>query len=174
MTATTTPQLPRPRTRIAVFGSLSKERPVNLPPGDPPLSPAARAVLERVLDSIASSAPSIAQPILDRAVEEGTITRAERHELLRELRDPADVPAPGPVVSLAAHRILREALIAIRRAAPGIAQPILAEAVDAERLTAAQQRRILERLRTGPARGLRGAAQGPFGAHLAGGVSSIT
>jgi hypothetical protein len=162
------PQLAR--RRIAVFGSVSAERMDTAPDDTPPLSPAARAVLERVLDSITSSVPTIAKPILDRAVAEGTITRAERHELLQELSDPTDMPGAAPA-SIAARRVLREALAAIRRAAPGIAGPILEDAVDAERLTAAQQRRILERLGTSPVRALRAAAHGPLGAQVAGGVS---
>jgi hypothetical protein len=155
---------PLPLTRIAVFGAIAAEGPAGPPPDDHALSPAARAVLERVLASIASQSPSIAQPILDRAVEDGTITRSERHALLRELGDPsAAAPPPSP----GARRALGEAFAAIRRAAPGIARPILDEAVDAERLTAAQQKRILERLRTGPSRMLRPAP----GARLASGVS---
>jgi len=160
-----------PFRRIAVFGAIAAEPPLALPADTNALSPAARAVLERVLASIASSASSIAQPILDRAVEEGTITRAERHALLRELSapsDPDDAPDDDvPPPSLGARRVLREALAAIRRAAPGIAQPILDEAVDAERLTPAQEKRILERLRISPSQLLRR----PPGAHLAGGVS---
>jgi hypothetical protein len=159
-----------PRTRIAVFGSISAERIDTSFDDVPALSPAARAVLERVLDSITSSVPAIAKPILDRAVAEGTITRTERHELLQELSDPTDVPGAAPA-SIGARRVLREALAAIRRAAPGIARPILEDAVDAERLTAAQQRRILERLGTSPVRALRAAARSPFGAQVAGGVS---
>jgi hypothetical protein len=159
----TAPQVPF--TRIAVFGADAPERPLALPADAQELSPAARAVLERVLASIASSASSIAQPILDRAVEEETITRAERHALLRELsapsdRDDAPAPAEPPPTSVGARRVLREALAAIRRAAPGIAQPILDEAVDAERLTAAQQKRILERLRINPSQVLRRSAGG--------------
>jgi hypothetical protein len=72
----TAPQLPF--TRIAVFGAVAPERPLALPTDAHELSPAARAVVERVLASIASSASSIAQPILDRAVEAGTITSATR------------------------------------------------------------------------------------------------
>ena len=165
----TEPQVPF--RRIAVFGAIAAEPPLALPVDTHALSPAARAVLERVLASIASSASSIAQPILDRAVEEGTITRAERHALLRELgapSDPDDAPDDDvPPPSLGARRVLREALAAVRRAAPGIAQPILDEAVDAERLTPAQEKRILERLRISPSQVLR---RRP-GAHLVGGVS---
>lgn len=154
-----------PFTRIAVFGAGAPERAPALPTDAQELSPAARAVLERVLASIESSASSIAQPILDRAVEAGLITRAERHGLLRELsapsgRDDGPASAGASPTSLAARRVLREALAAIRRAAPGIAQPILDEAVGAERLTAAQQKRILERLRINPSQILRPAARG--------------
>jgi hypothetical protein len=39
---------------------------------------------------------------------------------------------------------------AIRRAAPGLAQPLLSEAVASERLTRVQERRIIERLRQSP------------------------
>jgi chorismate mutase len=155
MSATATHHTSR---RIAVFGSVAAERPPEFE-GEGPLSPAARAVLERVLEAVASSAESIAKPILDRAVTDGTITRAERHEMLLELSDPAlsggESQAPPPA-SLGARRALVEALAAIRHAAPAIAQPILDEAVGDERLTPAQERRILERLRSSPARALRG------------------
>jgi hypothetical protein len=123
-----------PTRRIAVFGSVAAERPL-APDRDETFSPAARAVLERVIEAIASSAPSIATPILDRAVAEGTITRAERHTMLVELSDPEASDERVPPVSQDASRTLREALAAIRRAAPGIARPILDEAVGAERLT---------------------------------------
>ena len=154
-----------PFTRIAVFGAIAAEHELAEASEAQGLSPAARAVLERVLASIASSASAIAQPILDRAVEEGTITRTERHALLRELSAPTDsddAPAAADAPpSLGARRVLREALAAIRRAAPGIAQPILDEAVDAERLTPAQEKRILERLRISPAQVLRRPATAP-------------
>lgn len=166
-TATATHQ---PSRRIAVFGSVAADRPLATE-RDQAFSPAARAVLERVLSAIASSAPSIAKPILDRAVAEGAITRAERHELLLELSDPAaagEAVWQAPMVSQGARRVLREALIAIAGAAPAIARPILDEAVDAERLTLAQERRILERLRWSPA----GARRGTLRARVAEPASS--
>jgi hypothetical protein len=149
MTAT---DIHQPLRRIAVFGSLAAAD----PPAEERLSPPARAVLERVIEAIASSAPSIAAPILDRAVQQGTITRAERHAMLLELRDPTHADDAVSPTSHAARRTLREALAAIRRASPAIARPILDAAVDAERLTPAQERRILERLRLSPARMLGG------------------
>jgi hypothetical protein len=152
MTATATATRP-PSRRIAVFGSVAapdEER-------EAALSPAASAVLERVHEAIAANAPSIVKPILDRAVAEGAITRAERHAMLLELSGEAIVAQePAASVSLGARGALREALAAIRGAAPGIARPILDQAVDEERLTPAQERRILERLRSSPARALRG------------------
>jgi hypothetical protein len=152
MTATATATHP-PSRRIAVFGSVAapdEER-------EPALSPAASAVLERVYEAIAANAPSIVKPILDRAVAERAITRAERHAMLLELSGEAIVEEePAASVSLGARGALREALAAIRGAAPAIALPILDQAVDEERLTPAQERRILERLRSSPARALRG------------------
>jgi hypothetical protein len=142
------------RTRIAVFGSVAAQRPP---------SPAVSAVLEQVYDAIAASARVIAAPVIERAVEEGRITRRERHELLLELGDPSSAPGAG-VASIGAQRVLREALAAIRRAAPAIAAPILDDAVADERLTYAQEARILDRLRMHPASLLRG----PAAAGLAG------
>ena len=149
-----------PSRRIAVFGSVASER-QPVPDRDLTLSPAARAVLERVLEEIASSAPSIARPILDRAVLQGAITRSERHVMLAHLSDPLDCDDAAADASQGARRALREALAAVRQAAPAIARPILDEAVDDERLTPAQERRILERLGSSPARILRGALRGP-------------
>ena len=109
-------------------------------------------MLERVLAAIAAEVPRIARPILDRAVAEGTISREERHALLHELTDPDRAPAGACRLSPGARGVLREALAAVRRASPQIAAPILHEAVADERLTEAQERRILERLRSSPAR----------------------
>lgn len=146
-------QAPR---RIAVFGSVSAER----APHDAVEAPAsaARAVLERVFAEISAQAPLIAQPILDRAVGEGAVTLDERDELLRELADPdatGEAPAAQTRVGVSARIVLSEAFAAIRLAAPGIADPILRQAVANERLTSAQAGRILERLRSSPATAFR-------------------
>ena len=141
------------RTRLAVFGSVAAE-------GDRRPSPAVSAVLGQVYETIAASAPLIAAPIVDRAVEDGRISRHERHRLLLELGDPesADAASGAAVISIGAQRVLREALAAVRRAAPVIAAPILDDAVAREHLTLAQEQRILDRLRTSPASALRGGA----------------
>jgi hypothetical protein len=124
-------------------------------------SPAVSAVLEQVYDAIAAAAGVIAAPIVERALAEGRISRRERHELLLELGDPAsaDVDSGAAVMSIGAQRVLREALAAIRRAAPAIAAPILDDAVAREHLTRAQEQRILDRLRTSPASALRAPAE---------------
>ncbi len=111
-------------------------------------APPVRAVLERVLDAIT-------RVRRDRGADPRPRGRGGEDHRARALRAPAGVARPRRRpprgrLSVAAHRVLREVLAAIRRAAPGIAEPILAEAVDSERLTAAQQQRILERLRTSP------------------------
>src|SRR5579862_4324269 len=127
-----------PRTRIAVFGSVAAVRPL----------PTSDAVLEAVLDAIAHEAPAVALPILDRALDEGRITPPEHRALVRELDGRGAPPAASPQ----ARRVLSEALAAVRRAAPRIAEPILEAAVAEQRLSAAQERRILDRLRLSPRR----------------------
>ena len=169
MTVTTTPLEPTPDMRetkaraprrIAVFGSASAERATCAAADAPVLS--ARAVLEHILAEISAQAPLIAQPILDRAVAEGTITLEQRDGLLRELADPGALgdEASAAKTSAGARVVLTEVLTAIRLAAPAIAEPILREAVADERLTPAQPPRILERLRSSPAAAFRGAHPG--------------
>lgn len=140
-----------PPRRLAVFGSVSAERPSRAIV-DPPAS-VAREVLERVYAQISAQAPQIAQPTLERAVATGALSAAERDELLRELADPqsSTEPSARPGRSLAARTALRAALGDVRRASPGIAQPILHAAVLDGLLTAAQEQRILSRLYASPA-----------------------
>jgi hypothetical protein len=142
--------------RIAVFGSVAAERP---PRSVEAPSSSARTVLERIFAAITAQAPLIAQPILDRAVGQSTITLDERDELLRELADPQATgeAAAATRASDAGRAVLGEAFAAIRRGAPAIAEPILTEAVAAGRLTQAQARRILDRLHSSPAAAFRGA-----------------
>jgi hypothetical protein len=147
-----------PRRRIAVFGSLA-------PQSRALLSPAARAVFERILTAVAEQAPAIARPLLDRSVADGSLTREERHEVLAELEHNASTAEARERgrQSFAMRRVSREILAAVRRAAPAIAQPILAEAVADERLTTAQAQRILDRVRDFPASAFR-PARGPAAA----------
>ncbi len=164
MTVTTPPLEPttgpaktsgRSPRRIAVFGSASAERAGRAAEEAPAWS--ARAVAERVFAQIRAQAPLIAQPIFERAVAEGTITRAERDGLARGLADPL-TPAPAASAGAGARVVLTEALTAIRLAAPAIAEPILHQAVADERLTPAQSRRILDRLRLSPSAAFRATA----------------
>jgi hypothetical protein len=146
--------------RVAVFG------PISVPPGAgerPPAraatpaqasgrrrsaqpSPAASAVLERVHALLAAKAPGIARPILDRALAAGTITDSERSDLLEQL---SGAPVAHASERAAVARLHKEILAAVGRAAPTLAEPLLKDAVSSERLTAAQEGRILERLRLG-------------------------
>jgi hypothetical protein len=107
-------------------------------------SPAATAVLERVRALLAANAPGIAGPILDRALAAGAITDTERSGLLAELAGAS--AGQGAERAVVAH-LHQEVLTAVRRAAPTLAKPLLKEAVASERLTPAQERRILQQLR---------------------------
>jgi hypothetical protein len=144
--------------RVAVFGSIAAPLEPRRWPLDRPQkpsvgggqerlakpSPAATAVLERVRVLLADKAPAIARPILDRALAAGKITDAERSDLLEELSGASATHASERAAVAQLHEEIRGAL---RRAAPTLAQPLLKEALASERLTAAQERRIVERLR---------------------------
>ena len=146
--------------RLAVFGSVSAERPSRTIVAAP--ESGAREVLERVFAEIAEQAPLIARPVLDSAAAAGKITATERDELLRELAEPQSshdsTGAPG--TSAAARGVLRLALGAVRRASPGIAGPILNAAVADGLLSAAQEQRIIARLHASPATAFRPARSG--------------
>jgi|GEM_PF-4663620 hypothetical protein len=129
----------RPLSRLAKPTQGSGQRRLPQP------SPAATAVLERVRVLLAAKTPGIAGPILDRALAAGTITDTERSGLLEELGGASADHASGRAAAVA--RLHQEVLAAVRRAAPTLAKPLLNEAVASERLTAAQERRILEHLR---------------------------
>ncbi|HEX2703429.1 MAG TPA: hypothetical protein VHM72_08360 [Solirubrobacteraceae bacterium] len=138
-------------TRIAVFGSVAAPpEPIARPAkpaedsGQGRLPPAATAVLERIRVLLAANAPGIARPILDRALAAGTITATECSYLLGEFSGAPPAPAPARAAVVRLHQ---EILAAVRRAAPTLAKPLLKEAVASERLTAAQERRIIEQLR---------------------------
>jgi hypothetical protein len=140
-------------TRVAVFGSIAEPSLRTRVARSAPrfLSPSAAAVFERTLELVAAKAPGIARPILDRAVAAGRITGAERRELLAGLSGGANARASLPPRAELA-RLQHEVSAAVRRAAPGLAQPLLREAVASERLTRVQERRIVERLRQTPLR----------------------
>jgi hypothetical protein len=157
MSTNLTPSRPAPN-RVAVFGSFAASsatspRPLTHSSNQeqdsgygrlPPSSPAATAVNERIRVLLAAKAPAIARPILDRALAAGTITDSERSDLLGEF---AGTSAAVVSERSAVAHLHREILAAVGRAAPALAKPLLKEAVASERLTAAQERRILERLR---------------------------
>ena len=126
-------------TRIAVFTPATEVR-----------SPSANAVLERAFELIAASSPAIAAPILDRALTAGTITASERARLLGEIVGSPIPPRDEPRAELV--RLRHQIRDAIARAAPQLARPLLDDAVASERLTPAQQARIIQRLRRGPVR----------------------
>jgi hypothetical protein len=146
--------------RLAVFGSVSAERPPRAPVAAP--ESGAREVLEQVFAAIAEQAPLIARPVLDRAAAAGEISPGERDALLRELAQPqsSNDETGTPASTVAGRAALREALGAVRLASPGIAQPILHAAVAEGLLTAAQEQRIIARLRTSPGAAFRPARSG--------------
>jgi hypothetical protein len=139
---------------VAVFGSAAQVAPAvhsRRSSSASRFSPGTAAVFERVLALIKTYAPEIAGPIVDRGVAVGAISRAERQALIADIAHDASGLAALRPRSAAAAQLRVDALAAIARAAPRIARPVLDDAVASERLTSAQQRRILERLEAGQA-----------------------
>jgi hypothetical protein len=135
--------------RIAVFGSVASRPRPELGEDDrqrrapAAFSPSANAVLERSLDLVAANATQIARPILDHAVATGSITGDERSDMLEEFAGTTtQAIEPRPAIL----RLRQEILAAIRRAAPTLAHPLLREAIASERLTPAQEHRIINHL----------------------------
>ena len=142
--------------------------------------PAVRSVAERVHQAIRAQVPSIAKPIVDDAVKVGTITQAQADEILQRLtsgrggpggcgckrgghgpppqgqegspRDRQGSPRDrqGAPPNAAVRSVLDAVHQAIRAAVPGIAKPILDEAVKAGTITQAQADQILQRVTRGP------------------------
>ncbi len=127
-------------TRLAVFAPVAEEN----------RRPDAVAVIERALELIAARSPAITFPIIDGALAAGTITRAEHATLIAEVVGATAAEAPARSEAMA--RLRAQIRAAIGRAAPALARPLLDEAVASERLTVAQEVRILQRLRRGALR----------------------
>jgi hypothetical protein len=124
------------------------------------------AALARARTAISAEAVSIATPILERAVDAGTITSAQRSSFLALLRSSCG-PGAGPdgtwtgvsaasrprnaaEPDAAAAAVLRSVEIAIQARVSSIATPVLDAAVAAGTIDAAQRAGLMSLLEGGP------------------------
>jgi polyhydroxyalkanoate synthesis regulator phasin len=112
-----------------------------------------RAVAQKVAMAAAPGIPGLAQPILDQAVKDGKLTRAQADELAQHIKAFSDRAgqgafgrfgpghhhrgAPGRFDRGAAD-VLRDVFGAVRKQAPSVAGPIVDQAVKDGKLTRAQ------------------------------------
>jgi hypothetical protein len=139
-----------------------------------------RDVIGQIRTAVLAQAPGIVDPILDQAVTAGRLTAAQAATAKQALADLKAGNRPSPdVLGLLrddqARTVLGEALQAVAKQAPGIAAPILSDAVSkgtidqatadriSQRIQAIADRAAKGRLPFGPPAGMRGAPFGPGG-----------
>jgi hypothetical protein len=166
----------------------SSARPPAAPKPLASLSSGELAALARARSAIAIAAVSIATPILERAVADGSITAAERAQFLRSLSATSGpgagvdgtwtgatgasgsagppAPAPGGAPSSAAHAVFARIESAIAAKIGAVATPVLDAAVSSGSISRAQETTLLGLLERG-AIGVGAAPGGPggLGAH---------
>jgi hypothetical protein len=113
-------------------------------------------VMRDVHEAVAAKAPEIAAPVIDDAEKKGSITPAQADRL----REVAKSLAAGPLHAPRPDRlglededvraVVDRALKQIAERAPGIAEPILDDAVKEKKISSAEADRIRRTLRMGP------------------------
>lgn len=126
-------------------------------------------VMHKIHDAVADKAPEIAEPIIDKAETDGKITSSQADKL-REAAKSLGAGTPGglrpdklELDDEGVRAVVEDALEAVAKRAPGIAEPILDEAVKEKNITSDEADQIRSKLRTLPQVGAKGLR---FGHHF--------
>jgi len=124
-------------------------------------------VLRQIHDAVEQKAPSIADPIIQKALDDKKITSAQADQLRALVQARADEkpPAQDPRALFgdsAVRAVLQDIFKATAQQAPGIAEPIIQKAVDDKKITSAQADDIRSHLKNAPRFGM-GPGFGPGG-----------
>jgi hypothetical protein len=139
-------------------------------------------VLRQIHDAVEQKAPSIADPIIQKAQDDGKITSSQADQLraLTQARADEKPPAQDPRALFGdsdVRAVLQDVFKATAQQAPSIAEPIIQKAVDDKKITSAQADDIRSHLKDGPKLGPMGPGFGfghregpgrPFGPHVFG------
>jgi hypothetical protein len=108
--------------------------------GGPRIDPATFAVVQAVRKAIAAKAPDIAKPVIDKAVSDNAISQAQADRLSKVVADKALSQADAKALfsDAKAAPVFFDVKAAIAREAPGIAKPIVDQAVSDKKITQAQ------------------------------------
>src|SRR3954465_10704173 len=103
------------------------------------------AVVRDVRNAVAAKAPDIAAPVLDKAVSDGDVSRAQADRIASIVADKrlSRADARALFADPKAAPVFFEVKAALAREAPGIAKPIVDKAVDDDKLTRAQGDRLI-------------------------------
>jgi len=143
-------------------------------------------VMRQIHDAVAKKAPEIADPIIQKAQVNGDITSDQADKLRAAAQAIGDGKRPNLDRALLSdgdvRNVVRDALDAARKQAPGIADPIIQKAVDDKKITSDQADLIRNQLKNapfplfpflGPDPGHFGGGCGPSGLHLDKDVAAV-
>jgi hypothetical protein len=125
------------------------------------------AVLEDIRAAVAKQAPEIAGPVIDKAEKDKKINSEQADKLRQAAADIAAGKRPdirGLPRDDDVQRVIKEAFAAAGEKAPGIAEPIIDQAVSDKKITEAEGNRIRDMLKKGGP----GLAFGRCGHHIDG------
>jgi hypothetical protein len=111
-------------------------------------------VMRQIHDAVAKKAAEIADPIIQKAQDNGDITGDQADKLRAAAQAIADGKRPSLDRALLGdadvRAVVRDALDAARKQAPDIAEPIIQKAVDENKITSDQANQIRDQLKNAP------------------------
>jgi len=129
-----------------------------------------RAVLDDVRAAVAKQAPSITDPIIDKAESDGKITEAQADKLREAAKSltAGKRPSRRPDLDLRdadVREVVHDAFEVVAKQTPEIAKPIIDKAVEDKKITKAQADRITDMLSHKPSFHVHGPGPGPGRGH---------
>lgn len=116
---------------------------------------ATAGVIGKVKEAAVKEAPDVAEPVISRSEKAGNITAEQANELRAAAQGLADGKSPrelAPTVDLRdwdVRVVIRDAFDALSRRAPGLAKPIIDDAVNSREITESQAGEIRDRIASG-------------------------
>ena len=111
-------------------------------------------VMRQIHEAVAKKAPEIADPVIQKAEDDGDITGDQADKLRAAAQAIADGKRPDVDRALLrdadVRNVIRDAFAAARKQAPDIGEPIIQKALDENKITSAQADQIREQLKNPP------------------------
>jgi hypothetical protein len=111
-------------------------------------------VMKQIHEAVAKKAPDIADPVIQKAQDNGDITSDQADKLRAAAQAIADGKRPDLDRSLLrdadVRKVIRDAFAAARDQAPDIGEPIIQKALDDKKITSAQADQLRDMLKNAP------------------------